>query len=485
MPNITSYSGQLAAKVQDYRTISMKEAAKHRPPQDAAGPDQHEVALKAEAEGFVNTEQRLFDSSLTDASKEAVQARQKAIQHQFLVDQLVSDTGTLSAVDAELSTDRTALVQATEARLHMQAELNYFRGVNGIHEEAHYPESKLWHFGIIAGLTVLEMVANAFFFENSQGLLGGLAVAGGIAVVNMCTALLLGMGFRFKNLASIEMKVVGWMSLAFFFGLTLFCNALFASFRSEYQLVVDPSESAQVSAAFMRAWPQAVALFKVQMEWRDQTSFILFIFGILLSIMAFWKGYTLDDKFPDYGRKDRKFKELASEEARLHNEAHKKVKALLHNRKAAVTAAIQEPNIQVGVLAHRVADLQHARHQLQGQAVAIEREYQMVIDAYRGANIGIRAVPPPAYFQTRPLLSVRADVAQAEVVITELIHVQEEVKRIAAQHKDGLNERMQTLQDNTSEVLKTTMGRFMGSVLEDAEEAVASRQQAIQKIKLA
>jgi len=69
----------------------MKEGAKNRPPQDAAGPDQHELTLKSESEGFLNVEQRLFDAVVTEASREATHARQKAIQHQFTDDQYVLD----------------------------------------------------------------------------------------------------------------------------------------------------------------------------------------------------------------------------------------------------------------------------------------------------------------------------------------------------------------------------------------------------------
>jgi len=482
---ITTYAGQLSAKLQEYRELGQKDGRKNRPPQNAANPDQHEVALKADAEGYLNREQQLFDAALTEASREATQARQKVAQHQLTVDQLVSDTGTLAAVEAELSSDRASLVRALEARLRSQAELNYFRAVNSIHEEAHYPESRIWHLGLIAILAVIEMVANAFFFENSQGLVGGLFVAFGIAAVNMLIALLAGLGFRYQNLAGSEKKAFGWAVVVLFALATMFCNALFASFRSEYQLVLDPTEPLQVREAFMRAWPQAVGLFRAEMVLKDQQSFILFVFGIILSIVAFWKGYTMDDKHPDYGRKDRKQKQLLAEESRLQEAARQKVKEILHTRKAAVHAALQEPNNQVGMLARRTADLQHARTQLQAQAAAIGREYAMVVDAYRHANVGIRTIPAPAYFEAKPQLSFRTDASHAEAVVTELTSVQEEVRKIAGESKDALNERIQALQSDTSEVLKKTMAVFLAEIQKEAQENVSASTEVIRRVQAA
>lgn len=484
MATATVYSGQLASKLEDYRSIGMKEAAKFRPPQDAAGPDQHELALKTEADGYLNGEQRAFDAALIEASREVNTARQKATQHQVAVEQLLSDTNTLETVEAELASDRMALIRATAARLRAEKEFNYYRAVNNIHEEARYPESKLWHFGVIVGLSVLEMVANAFFFENNQGLLGGLFVAAGLAFLNMLSAVILGAGFRYKNLANLDKKIFGWTCLVVFVLVAIFCNALFASFRSEYQLVLDPTEPRQVSEAFLRAWPQALSIFRADMQLKDQASFILFGFGLILSTLAFLKGYGIDDKYPGYGQKDRDLKKLLNEETRLQESARQKIRELLHSRKAAVHAAIHEPTTQIGILARRVADLQNARTHLHSQANAIDREYVMVIDAYRSANTGVSVVPRPEYFKERPVLLVRVDSAQADAVLEELAKVQDEIKLISTQLKDPLNQRLSNLQSDTSEILKKTMSAFLAEVLKEAQEMVEATVQAIQRAKL-
>lgn len=209
MVTVRNYEGELSTKLNEFRTLGQKEASKHRPTPDAAAPDQHEIGVRVEAEGYLAAEQHRFDHTLTEASMSVVEARQKVIELRAKFDQLVSDDSAASTVEAELAGNRPALVRATEDRLRAEVDLKYFRAVNGINEEAHYPDSLPWHFGVLAILVVIETSVNAFFYENSQGLLGGVMVAFGIAALNMLTALFCGFGFRYKNLAAIDKKVVG------------------------------------------------------------------------------------------------------------------------------------------------------------------------------------------------------------------------------------------------------------------------------------
>ena len=119
----------------------------------------------------------------------------------------------------------------------------------------------------------------------------------------------------------------------------------------------DPTEFKEVAAAFQRAWPEAMRIFRADMQFRDLWSFLLFGLGILLSIAAFWKGYTLDDKYPGHGHVAKELKKAVQAEHELQNQLRQKVKDLLHHRKAAVQAAIHEPSTQMGMLARRIADL--------------------------------------------------------------------------------------------------------------------------------
>lgn len=483
MATVKNYEGELATKLTEFRTLGQKEASKHRPTPDAAAPDQHETGLRVEAEGWLAAEQHLFDHALTEASRSIVEARQKVIELRANTDQLMSDDSTTSTVEAELAGNRPALVRATEDRLRAEVDLKYFRAANGINEEARYPDSWPWHFGVLAILVVIETSVNAFFYENSQGLLGGVMVALGIAALNMLTALFCGFGFRYKNLAAMDKKVFGWFAFALFAFLALFCNALFASFRSEYQLVADPSEFTQVSAAFKKAWPQAVQFFRGEIQFTDHWSFLLFGIGLLLSAWAFYKGYTLDDKYPGHGQKDREYKKAVLEEEKQQDLVRQKVKELLHHRRAAVQAALHEPTTQVGMLARRIADLTHARKLLEQRAAAVQRDYTLVVGAYRQANTAVRALPPPGYFREATDLRTNVDGGSADSVGGELSEVQSELKELASEQRDGLNARLNALQNDSAVLLNQTLSTFLAGVQQDAEDNIARRTPTIHRVK--
>src|SRR5690348_9455354 len=117
----TNYSGQIAGELEGYRTLGQEEARKHRPPTDAARMDHNEATVLSEAEKWLGTEQRLFDVSLTEASRMATDTQQKAIEFQTTAEQLLSDNSLVSSVEVELSAERNALVKATERRLRAEA----------------------------------------------------------------------------------------------------------------------------------------------------------------------------------------------------------------------------------------------------------------------------------------------------------------------------------------------------------------------------
>ncbi|OYT89006.1 MAG: hypothetical protein CFE46_00800 [Burkholderiales bacterium PBB6] len=481
MATVRNYEGELASKLAEYRTLGQREAKASRPTSDAAAPDQHEVALSTAAEGWLAAEQQLFDRHVTEASREVVEATQKVIELQANAEQLMSDDSASSMVDAELAGVRPVLVRATEERLGAELSLKYFRASNDITEEARYPESIPWHLGVLAILVVVETTVNAFFYENSQGLLGGVVVALGIAALNMFVALGCGLFFRYKNLKAPDKKVVGWSSLVLFVFVSLFCNALFAAFRTEYQLVVDPSEFSEVSVAFRHAWPEAVLLFKGDMEFKDHWSFLLFGIGLLLSVWAFYKGYTLDDRFPGHGSKDKAFRAAAQLETEEQDKARHKVKELLHHRRAQVQAALHEPSTQVGMLARRIADLQHARKSMEQRAAAVLRDFSLVIGAYRQANASVSVLPRPAYFKNPPALAFAVDGSAADEVVVQLSGVQGLLKQLADDQREGLNARLNALQSDSAHLLNQSLSGFFADVRQEAQESITRRTPTIHR----
>ena len=137
------------------------------------------------------------------------------------------------------------------------------------------------------------------------------------------------------------------------------------------------------------------------------------------------------------------------------------------------------------MLARRVAELTHSKGSLQAQAAAIQRDYSLVVDAYRAANNAVRAVPPPAYFSQAPLLSTQVDGKGAEPVLAELSAVQDELKTLADANREPLNERLRVLQQNSTELLGKTLTDYLEDVRKDAEAVISRMTPTIHRVPAA
>lgn len=472
MAALNSYAGEIAAELDAYRERGQKEAAAHRPPSDSSHLDQYETTLQAEAYKWLAAEQKVFNAVLSEASRAIVDLRQKTIELQSKVGQLLADDSIRSTIEADMSEERSKLVSAVEARMRAEVDWRHLRARHRITLQAVYPESMLWHMALVAALALAETCINAFFYENAQGLVGGFTVALGVALVNMVGALLLGFGYRYKNLASMDGRTLGWTCLLLFVCLCVYCNALFAAFRSEYQILVDPSDPLQVRQSFAAALNEARHIFILDMHIADLSSFVLFGLGLVLSGLAFYKGYTLDDKYPGHGKLDRTVNAAREVELRQQELLRSKIKDLLHRSRAAVQAAIHDPAQLVSLASRRILDLGAAQSMLTGQAENIQRDFALVLTGYRNANVAVRATLPPEYFKDIPDLASSVDAASAARHVEQLAAIQEEVKVYREQVQELLNAKLQRLQNDAASVLNTAFTAYLQEVEEEAKEGI-------------
>lgn len=474
MPSQTNYAGEIANWLEDYRAKGAREASASRPASDSVRMDQHEAAVQSEGEKWLASEQRLFDVVLTETSRSAVDIQQKSIAVKSRVDQLLSDRSLQATVESEMAGERPALVTATEKRMLAEVDWRYFRAANGISDQAVYPESHIWHFAIVGLLALIETGINAFFYENAQGVLGGFTVALGVAAINMGGALILGIGFRYKNLAAIDKKMLGWLCLIAFIALSVYCNALFSAFRAEYQILVDPSDPTQLRHAFAQASGEAKKVFVWDMRFADLMSLILFGLGFLLSCAAFYKGYTIDDRYPDHGRKDRAVKAAQRVELERQDVLRQKIRTYLHQRRADIQAVMHEPAQLVGRIAKCAGDLQHGQALLVNQANAVQRDFALVLNTYRNANAGVRATQPPAYFRDIPNLAGRVSTTGGNEVTAALGRINDDLKLLREKYQEPLNTKLNEIQGGGAEVLNRTFSEFIKEVSLEAEGRINS-----------
>lgn len=472
MTTIQNYQGQLAGLVQQYREHGQAEAASHRPATAATHPDAHETALRSHAEGHIANEQSLFDAVVADAHRAAHDASSKLIELRSDIQQVLADSTMASQVQAELAGERKKLVDATVDRIKAEVEWRSFRVRNGITDLPNYPESQIFHWAIIIALVLGETIVNAVFYQNDNGLIGGFVVAAAVAFINMGSAVLLGNAFRRKNLRQTDQQLVGWFSLVLFIPLAIFCNALFAAFRSVYQLIGDPSDPVAVSQGFREAWAEAGRIFILDYRFGDLSSFILFMVGIFLSLFAFWKGYTSDDPFPGYSRRDRALKKAKREEQEKQELVKQRVRDFLINHRNRVQGFSTQTGAMVSSLSTRSSLVRSAESALPSNVQAIQRDYHLVLDAYRQANLAIRGTAPPAYFNDLPDLTGGVTAAAANGASEQIGATLVELESLQGQHRDALNAKLTSLQEQMAEVLTTTYDAFIAGVEKEAGERV-------------
>jgi len=180
--------------------------------------------------------------------------------------------------------------------------LQDFRLGNGrLTRPAVYPESLTLHYGIALVAIVGESLANSFFFAQGSelGLLGGWITAFFTSVANVVFSMLFA-GFlclRQTNHDKQFRKILGWMGFLVCLIILLFLQLAIAHYR---ELAMKSTD-----AEFISALP---ALWQHPFGLEDMQSFVLILIGISISVLAIWKGYTLDDEYPGYGNVYRKWK---------------------------------------------------------------------------------------------------------------------------------------------------------------------------------
>jgi hypothetical protein len=163
--------------------------------------------------------------------------------------------------------------------------LKIFKGANGIQRPADYPHSQSNTMFLIAAFAIGEAIANSIFLKWQNSGLMSLALALGIALINVVGNVMLGIRYRDKNHIANKTAITGQRNFIYSVLLILTLNTAIALYRA---YVID----FEIDGKF---------LFE---------SLILFAIGILLGILSFREGYKMDDEYPGYGPLDRKVKEI-------------------------------------------------------------------------------------------------------------------------------------------------------------------------------
>lgn len=482
---MAGYSAQLLLKQESYAKKGLEQGAKSLPAGAATSLDVNETQLQADAQRFAaqdHSDYTAKQSAKIKALGEIVDGLSRTAAD---CESLLDDRPLSEIVSHTREEHRASLVKLREDQLQREAELKAFRALNGITENATYPKNMLEPYLLLAPLLAIETVANAYFYENSQGLLGGAVVAFMVSLVNLIVAFALGGSFRYKNLAPILTKIGGWASVGAAIVLAIYFNAIFSAYRSEYQLLADVGDVSESAAAFGRALGAAGLIFVGKFPASDLMSFVLFFVGLLMSFLAFRKGYGCDDQYPGHGKR-----------SRLYDEANLKYEGELKIVRTVVQMDVQRrltgmaaAKTQIMQLKPRLEQLKNSTRQelnaLQLAMAQLQRDFALVLNTYRQNNVSVRPIPAPAYFAETPDIVSQYSTETGANFISSVEESEQELDRTKERYVARLNDGMRDLENEGRALQGTGFNPFLNEVTQEAQRNIESRNFTMPTLKQA
>ena len=341
--------------------------------------------------------------------------------------------------------ERPDLSRATREAQRAIGEVNRFRLEQGRNADADYPESRMWHWGILVALVVLESLVNGLFFGANVegGLLAGTSYAVLISVVNVAVlGWLIAATVRQVHHRDPRRRVGGLAGLAAVLAIAMFWNLFVAHYRealpydyppapdtlpvahwaaAQSPLAQAPAIPPPTSPSPAAQTPQTDSL--PESCWRgpdeadaDQEalclfraspfglggfySYMLLLVGLAMCAAAAMDWFKTDDPYPGYGKRERHRRK--TEEGLEHdrrellgdlNELHDDAGRRLRND-------FRDP-VQARQLALSDYAKLHARHtDFLGFARDLAKSCAGALDVYRNANREARSAPEPQVWRT-------------------------------------------------------------------------------------
>lgn len=349
------------------------------------------------------------------------------------VDPLVENT--CKEMRDAVAEERPDLSRGAREAQRAIGEVNRFRLEQGRTADADYPESRMWHWGLLVALVVVESLVNGLFFGANVegGLLAGTSIAVIISVVNVAV-----LGWvlaatvreihhrdgrrRLGGVAGLVLAVCAAVSVNLFVG--HYREALPYDYPPAPDTLLVAQSGAGQSAAAPSPTGQSPAAQSPQTDsypetcWRgpdasdaDQEAFCLFfaspfglggfhsymllLIGLAMCAAAAMDWFRTDDPYPGYGRRERRRRKT---EDRLEEDRREVLADLneLHDDAARRLRNDFRDPVQARQLALSDYTKLRARHtDLRGFARDLAKSCSGALDIYRNANREARSTPDP------------------------------------------------------------------------------------------
>jgi hypothetical protein len=372
----------------DVVAAARQQAKKNLPDSNSLTADSNEINYKTKLQTQVIQASHSVQQSLNNLGNEI---------HNLSINQQLTDAESIpeefkQAIKAEITPMKREL-RSLKSKLDLADEdLEQFKSKNKLNREADYPTSRWKTFGVLLIALITEGMLNGFFFADGSdsGLLGGIVIALIVAALNISFGFLLGW-----KIIPIKNHIIKWKSnLSVIFSVILLLIPLiFNLFIAHYReaLIKAPDDaSSYVFESINNGW------FAVS----DLNSWLLFGVGIIFFILASYKGYSVDDVYPGYG----KFARLRDQALDMLNEEREYT--LLHiDEKYEDSSEVLDKcydyiKKQSISLSNSISSFQIQDTIFKNYYRHIENALKYIIKLYRDTNSAERETPPPTFFET-------------------------------------------------------------------------------------
>jgi hypothetical protein len=200
------------------------------------------------------------------------------------------------------------LEQRQEYLRAVRNEYVAFRKSNNLQRPSRHPRRHAWHVAILISLLLIETALNGKFMAVGEelGYLGGIFQAFGIALVNIVVGSLVGFFFvRQLSHRWFLRSGFGTLSLLAYLIWSGFFNLAVAHYRDALA-GPEPELAARLAKETLRSAP---------LDLLDFNSWLLFVMGLVFSMISLADGYAWDDPYPGYGGVSRRHSKAQDEYA--------------------------------------------------------------------------------------------------------------------------------------------------------------------------
>ena len=379
-------------KVTRPRDNGLKDGHRNYPEADSHAPSGTEQKIVFEIENYLKKVEDIANKESTDILRQVESLSLAQIDDDF--------TDLKLAAEQEFNQySLNIMPQLIKLRRNERTalrDLNRFRAENGLERSAIYPVSQVRHFGWICMLLILECALNMKFFAEGTdlGLAGGFFSAFIVSLVNIAFCVLFGwLGFNQLHHCRVYRKMLGGVAVLSWITLLMAYHLMVAHYRD--LLVLDPDNAQSLALIKFFGDP-----FGIQ----TQEALMVFGIGVVSGIIATLKGYTADDHYPGYGRKDRQY--------RRHEAAYEAQEAALRAQMSSCLStaeqAVQKRLTDYQKRAAKIADLYNGSASVIGHFDNIYRQVNEIAHSaattYREANLRVRTEAPPSSFSVSPVI---------------------------------------------------------------------------------